>query len=672
MSMKIGTKLGLGFGGVIGLMSAAAVVVYLRATEMNECSEQMTEMAGPAVHRCLSIRNATNRASAAIRGYAVSSGKSEEGRRFKEERAITWAEIEGDLAELRRISETHSATFIETELAAVIPMLQQLGSSQAAIEELLDSSAEADAGWATDEEVTPIVEILMERLTAVTERASGADGGSGDASVAGAAAEIRGSLGMCLADLRAFAFSGDGKWREEYARRWSAVREEISRVRSEMEAEAPELRRAWEECAEQATRLDSAASKVIASSGSDGRREAIRLINQELEPQRETVRGMLARMQNSADGMLKESRSRFRSASEVLNTTLIAATVVAVVAGVIVAGTMSRRIARALQQVVDTAKRIASGDLRGESIHVGTRDEIGELAGAFNAMREGLREMARQIQEATENLTTSTAEMATSTREQAAAAKEQATTVQEISSTLKEISESGAQIEERARHVSLEAESTSSTGAAGTQAAQEVNMTVEGIREQVEQVAENIVSLSARTQAIGELIATVTDVAEQANLLALNASIEAVSAGEQGNRFSVVANEMKSLADQAKDCTVRVRTILGEIQKGIHGSVMLTEEAVKRAELGKRQSDTTENTIRRMADTTSVCVRAFQQIVGGTNQQQIGVAQVTQGMDGIRQAVQQTATGTVQLEKAAANLSALSHQLQNTVRRYQL
>ena len=105
----------------------------------------------------------------------------------------------------------------------------------------------------------------------------------------------------------------------------------------------------------------------------------------------------------------------------------------------------------------------------------------------------------------------------------------------------------------------------------------------------VEEVAENIVALSEKTQAVGEIIATVNDVAERSNLLALNAAIEAAAAGEQGNRFSVVANEMKNLADQAKDSTVQVRTILSDIQKGINSSVMLTEEAVKRVESGKQQ-----------------------------------------------------------------------------------
>jgi methyl-accepting chemotaxis protein len=97
------------------------------------------------------------------------------------------------------------------------------------------------------------------------------------------------------------------------------------------------------------------------------------------------------------------------------------------------------------------------------------------------------------------------------------------------------------------------------------------------------------VALSEKTQAIGEIISTVNDLAEQSHLLALNAAIKAAAAGEQGLSFSVIAGEVKNLADQSREATIQVRVILGDIQKGINRSVMLTEEAVKRVESGKRQ-----------------------------------------------------------------------------------
>jgi methyl-accepting chemotaxis protein len=152
----------------------------------------------------------------------------------------------------------------------------------------------------------------------------------------------------------------------------------------------------------------------------------------------------------------------------------------------------------------------------------------------------------------------------------------------------------------------------------------------------------------------------------------LNATIEAAEAGEEGNRFSVVASEMKNLADQAKECTLHVRKILGEIQKGINTSVMLTEEAVKRVESGKQQADVSENVIRQISSTTEESIQAFQQIIGATNQQQVGLEQVARGMQDIDRAAQQNATGTGQLEQAVVSLSALSKQLRTAVASYRI
>src|SRR5262249_50051223 len=118
--------------------------------------------------------------------------------------------------------------------------------------------------------------------------------------------------------------------------------------------------------------------------------------------------------------------------------------------------------------------------------------------------------------------------------------------------------------------------------------------------------------------------------------------------------------------------TAQVQTILTGIQKGINSSVMLTEEAVKRAEGGKEQAETSERVIREMAESTRGSIQAFQQIIASTGQQQIGLDQVTQGMKDIRQAAQQTASATTQRESAVAGLNSLGQQLQKALGRYRL
>ena len=352
-------------------------------------------------------------------------------------------------------------------------------------------------------------------------------------------------------------------------------------------------------------------------------------------------------------------------------TSTLLALAAAVMLGVLSSVVIQRSITVPLRTFMKFVGRIGQGDLTGQAL-TGRRDELGDLATSLNAMVDGLRDVASQTRQASENLNAATAEILASTQQQAASTTEQATAVQQTTATMAEISQAGAQISERAKQVAAAAEATSATGNSGLQAVQNTTGTMEAIREQAEAVAENVLTLSEKTQSIGDIIATVNDVAEQSHLLALNAAIEASAAGEHGRRFSVVASEIKNLADQSKEATVQVRSILGEIQKGINTSVMLTEEAVKRSETGKQHADIADRTIRQLTDSIQQSVQAFQQIMAGSNQQQIGFDQVAQAVRSISQASEQTAGSTKQLEQAAANVNALAQQLSKAVERYRI
>ncbi len=346
--------------------------------------------------------------------------------------------------------------------------------------------------------------------------------------------------------------------------------------------------------------------------------------------------------------------------------------IAAAVLGFLTSWAIARWIARPLSQCAAMAEHIAAGDLNLPKLPVQSSDETGKLTMAFDDMLESLRDIAIQSRSVTENLNSAAAEILATTQQQASATKEQAAAVQQITSTVEEISQSSAQVSERSKVVASAAQATSMSGGAGVEAVRHTSRAMESIREQAESVAENVVALSEKTQAIGEIIATVNDIAEQSNLVALNAAIEAADAREDGRRFAVVANEIKNLADQAKEATGQVRSILEEIQKGINTSVMLTEEAVKRVEAGREKTQLAEQTIRKMAENIQENVSAFQQIVSATNQQQIGLEQVTQALHEIRTASQQTASSTRQLEEAAGNVTSLGQQLRKVVEKYRL
>ena len=318
-----------------------------------------------------------------------------------------------------------------------------------------------------------------------------------------------------------------------------------------------------------------------------------------------------------------------------------------------------RRIARPLVGVMAFVERVGAGDLSG-TLEARRRDEIGRLGATLNAMVAGLSDLARTNRSTTADLNTAAAEIRASAQQQFAA-------VQETAATMDEITHTGAQIGKRASEVIATAQATARTSREGLRAVSDTGTAMDAIRDQAGAVAGNIVGLSEKTQAIGEIIETVNDISERTHLLALNAAIE----GEAGRGFTVVASEMKLLADQARAATGQVRAILGEIQRGINTSVMLTEEAVKRAATGKERSDATQRAIEEIAARAEEGVQVFQQVVASVNQQQMGIEQVMGALTNIRQASQQTAVGTRQVEAASADLPRLAQALMTLAERYQ-
>lgn len=392
---------------------------------------------------------------------------------------------------------------------------------------------------------------------------------------------------------------------------------------------------------------------------------------QRVDELRKNMEARIAAAQTAIDRLTETGREDIRAIyNSAIQSSIIALVIVFLIA-VGVAYLIGSSITRRLGSAIDFVTKVGHGDLTQE-VTIRGKDELAILGQHLNEMAGRLKSMARTTRETAESVHAATAQIRASTQQQSASVAEQLAAVEQTTATLSEITESGAQINRRAQDVAHGAQTVATSSHSGMKAVDDTIQAMDAIREQAEAVAENIVMLSERTQAIGEIIVTVNDIAERCHLLALNAAIEAAAAGEHGRTFSIVAGEIKSLADQSKEATAQVRSNLSEIQHGINASVMLTEEAVKRVAAGKRQSDATQSTIRTMAENIQESVLAFQQIVAGTNQQQIGLEQVIQALQNIREASSQTAAGTRQLEGAAANLNNLGQGLVEAVRNYRV
>ena len=325
------------------------------------------------------------------------------------------------------------------------------------------------------------------------------------------------------------------------------------------------------------------------------------------------------------------------------------------------------QMAASLQEKAGMAQQIAKGDLR---VEVKLQSEKDALGSAFATMVANLREMNREIGEGVNVLAASASEILAGTTQVAAGATETAAAMSETATTVEEVKQTATLASQKAKLVAEAAQKAAQVSQGGRKSVEETIEGMQRIREQMEQIAESIVRLSEQGQAIGEIIATVNDLSEQSNLLAVNASIEAAKAGEQGKGFAVVAQEVKSLAEQSRQATAQVRTILGDIQKATGSAVLATEQGSKAVETGVRQSKEAGEAIRQMAEGIGESAQAANQIAVSAQQQLAGMDQLAQATASIRLAMTQNQESTRQTETAAHNLNELGQKLKLLVGRY--
>jgi PAS domain S-box-containing protein len=295
------------------------------------------------------------------------------------------------------------------------------------------------------------------------------------------------------------------------------------------------------------------------------------------------------------------------------------------------------------------------------------RDQLEDMVKKRTA---DLSNVLMEVKETVNVLVSSSNQILAATTQVASGTSETAAAITETSATVEEVQQAARQSAEKAKNVADSAQRVAQVSHNGKKAVDETAEAMNRIREHMDSIAQTVVRLSEQSQSIGGIIASVTEIADQSNLLAVNAAIEAAKAGEQGRGFAVVAQEIKNLAGQSKQATSQVRNILNDVQKATGTAVMATEQGSKAVEAGVKQSARAGEAILILAESINEAVQATTQILASSQQQVVGMDQIGVAMQNINQAGTETAVSMVQSEKSAKNLNDLGQKLKELVERF--
>jgi methyl-accepting chemotaxis protein len=273
------------------------------------------------------------------------------------------------------------------------------------------------------------------------------------------------------------------------------------------------------------------------------------------------------------------------------------------------------------------------------------------------------RTLGLQIGTAVGQVQSSSAELQSAANQQATATKEQATAMSEITTTITELLATSKQIAESAQRVAQIADQTATSARAGDTTVDKAQESINAIRGQVDLIVSHMLELGKKSQQIGAVLEIVVELAEQTNILAINATIEATTAGETGRRFAVVADEIRKLADRVAGSTKEIRGLIEDVRGSVNATVMTTETGSKAVDAGTKQFSEVASSFKQISGMVGTTTEAAREIELSTKQQATAVEQVNVAITSVAQATKETETSAGQTLQTAGQLGALSRDL---------
>ena len=271
--------------------------------------------------------------------------------------------------------------------------------------------------------------------------------------------------------------------------------------------------------------------------------------------------------------------------------------------------------------------------------------------------------LTRQIGGSVRDLQSSSAELQASANQQASGATESASAMAEIATTISELMATSRQIAESSQRVAQIATETAGAARAGTQNAKRTSEATAAVRRQVDQIVGHMLDLGKKAQQVGTVLDIVSELAEQTNILAINATIEAAGAGEAGRRFGVVATEIRTLADRVGSSTKEIRGLIDDVRGAVNTTVMATEAGSKAVDASSTTVTDMATTFAQIGNLVGTTNDAAREIELSTKQQATAVEQVNIAITNVAQATREAEASATQTQQTASQLSKLSTEL---------
>ncbi|NIF56440.1 methyl-accepting chemotaxis protein [Burkholderia sp. Ax-1724] len=415
----------------------------------------------------------------------------------------------------------------------------------------------------------------------------------------------------------------------------------------------------------------TAAQTALLNSLAASKDNAARIFNAQLTPVWESGRLTARKLVDDNRSYADQSTASIRTSVETTRIVLLVMLALALIVAVLAGYWLLRAVTVPMAKVLRVVDVIRTGDLT-QRLQLHRQDEIGALEAGFNRMTDELTALVGQAQKSAVQVTTSVTEIAATSREQQATANETAATSTEIGATSREIFATSRDLLRTMNEVSEVASQSAALAGTGHSGLTRMEETMRHVMEAAGSVNAKLAILNEKASNINQVVATITKVADQTNLLSLNAAIEAEKAGEYGRGFAVVATEIRRLADQTAVATYDIEQMVKEIQSAVAAGVMGMDKFSEEVRRGMLDVQNVGGHLTQIIEQVQQLAPRFSMVNEGMQTQATGAEQITQALTQLSEAAQQTAESLRQSTQAIDDLTHVANSLRTGVSRFKV
>ncbi|MBO6514425.1 MAG: methyl-accepting chemotaxis protein [Phycisphaerales bacterium] len=663
MNFSIRTKLGFGFGFIIVMLVLLVGVVQYKTSQANKHLAK----ASSAVEVALKLQGEIHHALSMHRGYMILGLPA-----LSEERLSTWDLIDGYIVELDAMSaDWHDPEQI-ADYAEFKQVMADFRVAQQQIADVAWSEENLPANVQYFDVAEPYGDQMVESLQAILDEEQALEATAERKLLVRRVSEAEGHLLKSRNAIASYLGSGKDEHLERINSCLTACQASVDRLMTMTGLFTDSQTKHYEEYIAARTVFIEKAKEAVSIRSNAGYCVSEDICLNTVTP--------LANQAGELIGVIGEKQAEFKAASMAkyndANQSMVATVkvvgLVSIVVSSVLAFFLSSSITRRLGALMEYASSIADRDLSIDDLQIKTKDEIGRLADAVNVMKNSIKGVISDVSHTTQAVASASTELAASAEQMAAGMDTQQQQTQQVAAAVEELSQSVGEVAAKssdATTASVESQRLAEDGGGI------VSNTVEemqGIAREVQSSADTINTLGQKSQMIGEIIAVINDIADQTNLLALNAAIEAARAGEHGRGFAVVADEVRKLAERTTEATEEVsQSILG-IQTETESAVTLIEAGSERVGKGVDLASQAGEALRSIVDGSKGVQGMVQDIAAAANEQTAAADEIARAVEGINSVTSESSVGASQASQAASDLAVQAEQLQEMVGGFKL